>query len=342
MSKGKRHARSKQSERVNRSTLTGGAIQPAIEGNEWPGVFVSSTVYDLLDLRAELESHIRDLGLIPLLSDRLTSEFNVLPDRDSITTCLVNVAKSSVFICVLSQRYGPRLGKSGFDDVSATHLEYREARKAKLPIYFYARDRLFAEYPMWKKTKDKSLLTFNWVKQPADFGLFEFIAEHEGLTKGLARSNWLWQFRDSVELRQRISIDLHAVSRRRALRRLLEQQRVPTLSIRYPAFREENSYSSWRIMLSNLGPVPALSVQIRLENSSEWEDVGDLAADARDLEIFVPAIFRQITIPQKFVVRYSIVTGELIETTFVFVKPKDPVSPYSIDVVKQASSIVGI
>jgi hypothetical protein len=44
--------------------------------SEWPGVFISSTCYDLIDLRAELEAMLRDLGLHPVLSDRPTSEFD--------------------------------------------------------------------------------------------------------------------------------------------------------------------------------------------------------------------------------------------------------------------------
>ena len=52
------------------------------------GVFISSTCYDLIDLRAELEAWIRDLGLSPVMSDRPTSEFEVSGYRDSIATCI--------------------------------------------------------------------------------------------------------------------------------------------------------------------------------------------------------------------------------------------------------------
>jgi hypothetical protein len=97
----------------------------------WPGIFISSTCYDLIDLRAELEDHIRDLGLLPVMSDRPTSEFEVDGYKDSITTCLENVRKCPTFLCILSNRYGPRLGKVGFEDVAATHLEYRAAREHK-------------------------------------------------------------------------------------------------------------------------------------------------------------------------------------------------------------------
>src|SRR5262249_10183540 len=109
-------------------------------------VFISSTCYDLIDLRAELEVLFDEAGVTSLLSDSLTSDFQVLPDRNSIETCLENVRQCDVFLIILSSRYGRSLAKAGFDDVSATHLEYREARKHKKPIWMYARDRLMGDY----------------------------------------------------------------------------------------------------------------------------------------------------------------------------------------------------
>ncbi len=121
--------------------------------NDWPGVFVSSTCYDLMDLRAEVEACLRDLGLIPVMSDRPTSEFEVGGYQGSITTCIENVKKCPTFVCVLSHRYGPSLGKAGFDNISATHLEYRAAIESKRRILFYARDRLLAEHQLWTNAR---------------------------------------------------------------------------------------------------------------------------------------------------------------------------------------------
>ena len=53
-------------------------------------VFISSTCYDLIDLRSELEDFFRQSGLIPVLSDSLSSEFQVLPDRNSIDATAID------------------------------------------------------------------------------------------------------------------------------------------------------------------------------------------------------------------------------------------------------------
>src|SRR5690554_3116552 len=92
-------------------------------------VLVSSTCYDLLDLRAQLHSRLKASGLTPVMSDQLSSDFSVAESRDSVSTCLVNLVSCEACIVVLSQRYGPSLKRANFPDVSATHLEYREAVK---------------------------------------------------------------------------------------------------------------------------------------------------------------------------------------------------------------------
>ncbi|MEZ5942098.1 MAG: DUF4062 domain-containing protein, partial [Planctomycetaceae bacterium] len=109
-------------------------------------VFISSTCFDLIDVRAELAEQLRALDLTPVLSDDKNSDFRVHPSENSIRTCLVNLQSCDHVIVILDKRYGPPLGGAGFEDISATHLEYREARERKIPVHFYARDRLIADY----------------------------------------------------------------------------------------------------------------------------------------------------------------------------------------------------
>lgn len=52
-------------------------------------VFVSSTIYDLIDARAEVEQLLRELRLIPVMSGSSTSGFQPVQDKHSIESCLV-------------------------------------------------------------------------------------------------------------------------------------------------------------------------------------------------------------------------------------------------------------
>lgn len=96
------------------------------DGNK---VFVGSTCYDLVDVRAELYEMLREQGFSPMLSDISGSDFDVPGTINSIETNLVNVRVCDVFWLLVDRRYGPRLSGAMFGHISATHLEYEEAKR---------------------------------------------------------------------------------------------------------------------------------------------------------------------------------------------------------------------
>ena len=155
-----------------------------------------------------------------MLSDRATSEFVVLPDANSIETCLVNVRECDVFVIVLSQRYGPSLAKADFDDVSATHLEYREAKRLKKPIRMYVRDRLESDYTIWKRNKRRDV-SLPWIT-PGNSAILSLLHEHRQLISYGKGSNWVSVFRDALDLKDMVAKDLKAVSGEAMVRRMME------------------------------------------------------------------------------------------------------------------------
>lgn len=162
-------------------------------------VFVSSTCYDLIDIRADIAEDLRQLGVSVLLSDDKLSDFDVLPNLNSIESCLANVRSCDEFLIVLDRRYGPSLSGTGYDDISATHLEYRTAVDLNIPVRMYVRDRLDAEARIWRTNKKNPPL-LNWVDQK-DWKIFDVLTEHTKLTKEASSNNWRHIFTNSVDLR---------------------------------------------------------------------------------------------------------------------------------------------
>lgn len=190
-------------------------------------VFISSTIYDLIDVRCEVESEIREMGLIPIMSDSVLSEFAIMPDRNSIETCLANVRNCDLFIIILSQRYGPSLKDVGYADFSATHYEYLEAARAKKPIYMYVRDRLEADYNIWKKNNEKEQQEFAWIKS-GDQKIFSLLKSHRKLSEKTV-SNWIWIFRNSIELKERVKKDLSIPSGKAKIKTLSKNNAIAML-----------------------------------------------------------------------------------------------------------------
>lgn len=227
-------------------------------------IFISSTCYDLLDLRAELAEFFRAAGVSVRMSDCPASDFEVLANSDSIETCLANVRRCDAFVIVLSQRYGPRLGKAGYVDVSATHLEYREAVKAGKPIRMYVRDRLDGEFSLWKKNGSPADMKFPWCK---DLELFQVMEEHTKLVAKQARSNWVTTFQDSVDLKEQLARDFRSVSARAMVDALTKSGRVPYLEVKAFYCGEGQDYIWIELFVRNLGGVMAVAPNFTFPNN---------------------------------------------------------------------------
>lgn len=98
-----------------------------------PTVFVSSTCYDLKQIRKDLEQFLNnELGFEALLSD--SDSFPVDPQLNTIANCTKNVDDlADIFILIIGRRYG-MITDSG---KSITNLEYLHAKQKNIPIYVF-------------------------------------------------------------------------------------------------------------------------------------------------------------------------------------------------------------
>lgn len=237
-------------------------------------VFVISTCYDLMDLRAELRAELAQLNVEACFSDLLDSDFVVsaAPSENSIETCLANVRDSDLVIVILSQRYGPLL-KGRYGDVSATRLEYDEARKHNKPILFYVRDRLEADHALWKKNGRKEDFRTAWVSSEKDAkGLFSFIDAHADLHResGAAdANNWYSTFRNSVALREMVNKHLKPQATKATAERMIERGETPLIMISSFHLRADRNSNDgptgeYDLKLLNVGPIPAFDVKLSI------------------------------------------------------------------------------
>lgn len=226
--------------------------------------FISSTVYDLLDIRAELSAMLRQLGIEPIMSDDQLSDFHVNQSKNSIETCLINVDSSDEVIVILDKRYGHRLGKYGFDDISPTHLEYRRAVAQHKPVHVYVRDRLEADFAVWKKNGRRADVSLPWVQNQSDFGLFTFLDEHSMLVGEADRSNWYRTFSNSD--------DLKICIRKHLIKRILPSRLAEAINAnQFPLFeanmttdviRNQGIHVMSRVDIQNVGGAAAFHVRL--------------------------------------------------------------------------------
>jgi hypothetical protein len=88
-----------------------------------PSLFVSSTCYDLKQVREDIRLCVEGLGLNAILSEHNT--FPVNPNLGTVDNCLKVVeGNADIFVLIVGSRYG----SPGGDGRSITNLEYLTAR----------------------------------------------------------------------------------------------------------------------------------------------------------------------------------------------------------------------
>jgi len=157
-------------------------------------IFLSSTVENLLDCRAEVVDKLESKGIKVIYSE--SPEFAGIPRKNVYDMCLDNVLAASHFIIILDKNYGDLYQgnryKDRFKGISITHAELKFALEdEKKPIFFYVRKSVWhIYYEVWKKNKD--------VECDIHPGIFEMIKEFDEMSQHIT------PFDTSVDLKDKI------------------------------------------------------------------------------------------------------------------------------------------
>lgn len=132
-----------------------------------PTVMISSTLYDLAQVRADLVDFLeRDFGFRPLVSE--LHSFPVDPDATTVENCRRRVNREAdLMVLIIGGRYGSREASTSR---SITNIEYLAARAKGIPIYTFIKESVLTALPIWKKNPEADLSDI-----VDDSAVFEFV-----------------------------------------------------------------------------------------------------------------------------------------------------------------------
>lgn len=115
-----------------------------------PNVFISSTCYDLSQVREDLKDFFEsNYGFNTLLSE--FDSFPIDPCSGTFENCLSNVDKlADIFILIIGTRYG-YITDNG---KSITNLEYLHAKSKNIPIFVFVSKQIKNNLALWEVNKD--------------------------------------------------------------------------------------------------------------------------------------------------------------------------------------------
>lgn len=140
-----------------------------------PSAFVSSTCYDLKQVRKDICEFFRDqLGYDVLLSEY--DSFPLDPQKGTIDNCLRAVdERADIFILIVGCRYG-HVTETGR---SVTNMEYLRAKAKGIPIYAFVDKQILSILPVWRDNPDGNYQST--VDTPKLFEFVDSFRKNEGI-----------------------------------------------------------------------------------------------------------------------------------------------------------------
>lgn len=179
-----------------RATVEGHAHVAEGKTTQPLSIFISSTCYDLIDVRPILAEALESVGHIVLMSDD-PQRFNVDLQTDSITNCLANLEQADLMIGLIDRRYG---GVLPDHDISATHLEFNKAAELDKPRSFFIRDRADLDFDTLRGDIDAKVLWVQESKREKRELWVQMVKEAKSLKA--EKPNWFTRFKDVMDLRK--------------------------------------------------------------------------------------------------------------------------------------------
>lgn len=110
-------------------------------------IFVSSTCFDLSQVREDIRALVLKLGHEPLLSDY--PSFPVLPDLGAIENCKRNVRENTdIFVLIVG---GKRGSLDPHTNQPITNIEYETAKENGIDTFIFVRQAVITLLPVWEK-----------------------------------------------------------------------------------------------------------------------------------------------------------------------------------------------
>jgi hypothetical protein len=216
-------------------------------------LFISSTCYDLSQIRANLRDFAESMGFDPVLSEFDT--FPVNPSQNTLNNCLEAVKnRADIFLLIVGGRYGS-LTETG---KSITNLEFSEACVKGIPKFIFVQNEILTLLPIWKNNPEADFSSavdtprlFKFISELRDSGeiwVYPFSSSQDII--GTLRKQLSYLFSECLELRNifhKSELDLTQLDSK-ALRLVIEKP----LGWEYLLFAQilsdqVNSYSSKRL-----------------------------------------------------------------------------------------------
>lgn len=138
-----------------------------------PRIFVSSTYFDLKNVRADLERFIKSQGYDPVLNEHGHIPYGSEEKLEEY--CYKEIHLSDILVSIVGGRYG---SQSKHDNRSVSNTELKTAIDLGKQVYIFIDKHVYSEYKTYELNKSVSGISYSSVD---DIRIFQFIEEIHAL-----------------------------------------------------------------------------------------------------------------------------------------------------------------
>jgi hypothetical protein len=135
-----------------------------------PRVFISSTFYDLRQVREDLERLVREFGFDPVRHEM--GRVPYAKDKRLETSAYREVELCDILVSIVGGRFGT--SSSDYPGMSISQAELRRVLDHGIQVFIFVEKSVLAEYATWAVNKDNAAMKFRFVD---DGKVYEFIDE---------------------------------------------------------------------------------------------------------------------------------------------------------------------
>lgn len=142
-----------------------------------PRVFISSTFYDLKQIRVELDKFIEMLGYEPVRNEEGDIPYG--KDEALQAYCYKEIANIDVLVSIIGSRYGSKgIIKEKEQEYSVSQLELKTALKEDKQVFVFIDKNVFTEYETYILNKNNENVIYKYVD---NVNIYKFIEEIKAL-----------------------------------------------------------------------------------------------------------------------------------------------------------------
>ena len=143
-----------------------------------PRIFISSTFYDLRQIRIELDKFIEGLGYEPVRNE--VGDIPYGKDDDLQSYCYKEISNVDIVVSIIGGRYGSKASNvEPSEEYSVSQMELKTAWDEDKQVFIFIENSVLTEYETYFINKDKTDIRYRFVDNP---NIYKFIDEIKGLS----------------------------------------------------------------------------------------------------------------------------------------------------------------